>query len=209
MRLRFCGVLLASQRVNARTSRIIIGRSFNRSIGSFDQSKFNALSIYFFMFRLVSRGQSFRSQWFSSLLLLLGSLCVAAAQTVDLNFNGMSDVWEQIYAATGLDPNADADGDGVPNGVESLAGTSPFDANSFPHITTFGNSNSVFNVTMPCAQGTGTNYRASPISVAPTGRNQATLLANQIQPFRSREPRLPRPNFFASPSTTWIRTMTA
>ena len=37
------------------------------------------------------------------------------AQMVDLNGNGMSDIWELIYGASGLDPNADTDGDGVAN----------------------------------------------------------------------------------------------
>src|ERR1017187_3908658 len=34
------------------------------------------------------------------------------AQLIDLNSNGMSDVWEQIYGAGGLAPHADADGAG-------------------------------------------------------------------------------------------------
>src|ERR1039458_10643168 len=42
------------------------------------------------------------------------------AQLIDLNSNGMSDVWEQIYGAGGLAPNADADGDGVSNLKEAL-----------------------------------------------------------------------------------------
>src|SRR6267378_2658874 len=37
------------------------------------------------------------------------------AQKLDLNANGMSDVWEQIYGAVALDPNLDSDGDGVSN----------------------------------------------------------------------------------------------
>src|SRR5713101_1911240 len=31
----------------------------------------------------------------------------AQAQKLDLNSNGMSDIWEQIYGSAGLDPNAD------------------------------------------------------------------------------------------------------
>src|SRR4051812_12226884 len=37
------------------------------------------------------------------------------AQKLDLNSNGMSDVWEQIYNAAALNPNLDSDGDGVSN----------------------------------------------------------------------------------------------
>src|SRR6185295_11003933 len=67
---------------------------------------------------------------------LMLMLCVAPAQAqkIDQNSNGMSDIWEQIHGATALDPNADSDGDGVPNRLEALAGTDPFDRNSFPKI---------------------------------------------------------------------------
>ncbi|MGH7968478.1 MAG: hypothetical protein ACREIC_07080, partial [Limisphaerales bacterium] len=47
----------------------------------------------------------------------------AEAQMVDLNHNGMSDIWELIYGASALDPNGDADGDGASNRQESIAGT--------------------------------------------------------------------------------------
>src|ERR1039457_3575954 len=75
------------------------------------------------------------------------------AQLIDLNQNGMSDVWEQIYNAAGLAPNADADGDGVSNLKEALAGTNPFDSNSYPHITAFGATATNFSVTIPCQLG--------------------------------------------------------
>src|SRR3954462_14497196 len=57
------------------------------------------------------------------------------AQKVDLNTNGESDVWEQIYGATGLNPDADTDGDGVNNRLEAIAGTDPFDAQSVPMVS--------------------------------------------------------------------------
>ena len=87
------------------------------------------------------------------LVLFSGAVGLSQAQMVDLNSNGMSDVWEQIYGASGLDPNLDADGDGFSNSQEALAGTNPFDSNSFPQITSFANSISNFSVTLPCALG--------------------------------------------------------
>lgn len=57
---------------------------------------------------------------------------VAAASPtsfVDLNGNGMSDVWEVAFGWTGL-PDGDDDGDGQSNFQESVAGTDPWDAAS-------------------------------------------------------------------------------
>src|SRR5207253_1909652 len=48
---------------------------------------------------------------------------------VDLDSNGLSDVWEQRFLAQGIDPNSDTDGDGQNSLAESLAGTNPFDSN--------------------------------------------------------------------------------
>ena len=67
------------------------------------------------------------------LLVLLAAFSSRAAG-VDRNTNGMSDVWEMIYGAGALPPNGDADGDGVSNLAESLAGTNPFDAASVPRL---------------------------------------------------------------------------
>lgn len=64
----------------------------------------------------------------------------AVAQMIDLNSNQMSDVWEEIYNASALTAGADADGDGVSNGKEARAGTSPFNANSLPKISAWTKS---------------------------------------------------------------------
>ena len=78
---------------------------------------------------------------------------LAPAQMIDLNGNGMSDVWEQIYGASALSPSADTDGDGVSNLKEALAGTNPNDTNSFPHITGYGATMTNFSTTFSCAPG--------------------------------------------------------
>jgi len=60
---------------------------------------------------------------------LLGGAVLCSAK-VDTNGNGMSDVWETAYSATGLDRNGDADQDGQSNYQESVAGTDPYDIQS-------------------------------------------------------------------------------
>ena len=75
------------------------------------------------------------------------------AQMIDLNHNSMSDIWELMYGASALAPGGDSDGDGVSNLAESIAGTNPFDSNSYPHITVFGNTATNFSVTFPCQPG--------------------------------------------------------
>jgi len=86
-------------------------------------------------------------------ILFLSLTAPVRAQMIDQNHNGMSDIWEWIYNAFGLDPNADNDADGVSNSNEATAGTSPFDSNSYPHITTFGPTATNFSVTIPCQLG--------------------------------------------------------
>ncbi|HEV2393688.1 MAG TPA: DUF1800 family protein [Verrucomicrobiae bacterium] len=90
--------------------------------------------------------------------LMAALLCVGLAQPVlgqmvDLNGNGMSDIWELIYGASNLDPKGDADADGASNWQESIAGTDPFDTNSVPKITLSVVSGTNFNVSMPSALG--------------------------------------------------------
>lgn len=55
---------------------------------------------------------------------------LAAGTTVDLNGNGLGDVWEKSFNIS--DPSADADGDGASNLAEFQNGTDPRDAGSAP-----------------------------------------------------------------------------
>ncbi|HMP90686.1 MAG TPA: DUF1800 family protein [Kiritimatiellia bacterium] len=57
-----------------------------------------------------------------------------ASFALDHNNNQQSDIWEMIFTAAGLAPDDDPDEDGFTNREESIAGTDPFDATSFPGI---------------------------------------------------------------------------
>ena len=56
------------------------------------------------------------------------SFAVHTFAALDQNGNELSDVWEERFSATGLDPNADEDNDLRTNREESIAGTDPFKA---------------------------------------------------------------------------------
>src|SRR5690349_7603240 len=90
--------------------------------------------------------------WLAALLVSQGVNRVQA-RTIDQNGNGISDIWELVYAANGLDPNGDADADGVPNGLEAIAGTDPFDSASVPKISLSAMVGTNFVVTIPGSLG--------------------------------------------------------
>src|SRR5207244_11279987 len=79
--------------------------------------------------------QHYRAQLFRiTVVACLLGMHRLVAQSVDANGNGMSDIWELMYGAGALDPDGDADGDGVPNRLESFARTDAFDPHSVPGI---------------------------------------------------------------------------
>ena len=101
----------------------------------------------------------------AGLVLLLATLLapgLAPARSIDLNGNGMSDIWELIYGASNLDPNGDADGDGASNLLESIAGTNPFDSNSVPKIVSMVYTTTNFSVSMPSALGKQYELQSTP-----------------------------------------------
>ncbi len=101
----------------------------------------------------------------SNALVLIVTACLlliaarAPAQKIDLNGNGMSDVWEWLYNVYGINPNTDPDGDGFVNWQEAIAATDPNNAKSYPHITVYplgffpGAALTNFSISFPCAPG--------------------------------------------------------
>ncbi len=70
---------------------------------------------------------------FSRVAPLLGALILlplSSAHAVDLDADGMDDVWQQYFGAEDLAPGVDSDGDGADNARESTAGTDPLDSAS-------------------------------------------------------------------------------
>jgi uncharacterized protein (DUF1800 family) len=72
---------------------------------------------------------------------------------VDLNGDGMSDIWQLIFHAQGVDPKADADGDGQTNLQESIAGTDPFNANSAFKVTKVDSAGGNITLHWPSVRG--------------------------------------------------------
>jgi hypothetical protein len=75
--------------------------------------------------------------WSLVVVLLLAFVCEARSQCLDLNHNGISDIWEFMFTVENGDPNLDSDGDGLSNLQEAIAGTNPFDSRSLPRISPF------------------------------------------------------------------------
>ena len=108
---------------------------------------------------------------------------------LDLNSNGMSDVWEQLRNAVGIDPNLDSDGDGFSNALEALAGTDPFNSNSVLRITSLDTDSqllvwdSATNVNYQVLSTTNLNLPFAPLSpVIPSGGSSTFYLDTSPDP---------------------------
>ena len=97
-------------------------------------------------------------------LSLIFLLVIRVHGAVDLNSNGVCDIWEQKYNATSLvidtaSKAADEDGDSQSNFDESIAGTDPRDSNSVHRISS--NTLDGTDVTIEWPTEKGKTYQAS------------------------------------------------
>ncbi len=92
---------------------------------------------------------------------VFGATCAAvlfsfppgARAVIDQNGNGISDIWEMVYGASGLNPFADDDGDGFTNYQEAIAGTNPRDPNSKPPVPQLAIANGAITVSWNSVAG--------------------------------------------------------
>src|SRR5947207_2451297 len=70
----------------------------------------------------------------ASLWIVLSIISAKSISGIDLNNDGMSDVWQQKYSVPSADANLDYDGTGLTNSQKSLLGLDPRDPNSRFHL---------------------------------------------------------------------------
>ena len=108
------------------------------------------------------------------ILAVVGFGMPSAYAIVDLNGNGMSDVWEQFFGAQGISPSTDSDGDGQTNLAESAAGTNPFDASSVLKNTRLNVTNGSVSVSWTSALGQRYQIQTSASISSPTWQDLGT-----------------------------------
>ena len=77
------------------------------------------------------------------------------AVIVDLNSDGVSDIWALKYGVSSFSATADSDGDGIKDAAEAVAGTDPFSANSTIKITGIVLDGTGLHFTFPTLLGKG------------------------------------------------------
>jgi pimeloyl-ACP methyl ester carboxylesterase len=70
----------------------------------------------------------------ASLWIVLSVISVESISGIDLNHDGMSDVWQQKYSVPSADASRDYDGTGLTNSQKSLLGLDPRNPNSRFHL---------------------------------------------------------------------------
>src|SRR5450432_2579336 len=80
-------------------------------------------------------------------LILLQSSSFRAAAWLDVNGDGLDDIWQLKYNASGLSANAITNGDGMTNAQKSIAGVNPFAPNSALRVSSIKRDSSGVHLT--------------------------------------------------------------
>ena len=80
-------------------------------------------------------------------------LTTIAHAVLDLNADGMSDVWQLKYPGAAIPSVADSDGDGQSNAAESAAGTNPYQANDIIQVTSIVRTGNTVTLQWPSILG--------------------------------------------------------
>ena len=84
---------------------------------------------------------------------ILGLTASLAQAAIDLDTDGLPDIWQQRYGAQSLVPLADDDKDGFNNLAEASAGTNPFVSSHHPTQTFIWHSSSPHSLLVPTQSG--------------------------------------------------------
>ena len=115
---------------------------------------------------------------FVAILLTCGALFTPRAFAVlDVApADGIPDIWALLYNAGALEPDEDADGDGMSNAVEAAAGTNPFQPGSVVKVTAIARDDAGVHLTFPTLTGKRYQLQSSPTVANPTWANLGTAL---------------------------------
>jgi uncharacterized protein (DUF1800 family) len=86
------------------------------------------------------------------LLAWLG-LCFHGHAALDLDNDGLGDLWQMKYQADELSPTADSDGDGQSNAAEAAAGTNPLGANDIIRVSSMSRIGNQVTLQWPSIAG--------------------------------------------------------
>lgn len=112
----------------------------------------------------------------SLLLAAIAPTPLRAAPPIDLNSDGIPDVWALHYNLGALSPTADADGDGQSNGAEAVAGTNPLKPDSTVKITSISQFGAGVQLSFATEQGKRYQLQTSPTLASAVWTNLGTPL---------------------------------